>query len=287
MTPGKRIALSVLAVAGLVLTACGSDSDSSADTTAAAASDTTTAAADTTAAEATDTTEAAAETTAGEAADASSLDTNGDGTVVLGVAAAGPRDDGAYYQALVDKITSFSADNGFGDPVVVDNITAEDAATELGNLADQGVDAIFVGASEIADPLADLVTQFPDIFWYCNCGAGYPATDRAGPEPGRFVRDQLLRRLRHGSADEGQERSGHGPVHRLLRPERSRRRPTWPGSSASRPSIRPTRSATSRRVRSRSTSTTPPARPRHSMPPSPTTASVRSTRTSVAPTSRS
>jgi basic membrane protein A len=33
---------------------------------------------------------------------------------------------------------------------------------------------ITVGASEIADPLADLVEQYPDIFWYCNCGAGYP-----------------------------------------------------------------------------------------------------------------
>ena len=105
---------------------------------------------------------------------ATPLDTNGDGVVQFGVAAAGPRDDGAYYQALVTKVEEFSEANGFEAPIIVDNITAEDAATELANIAEQGVDVITVGASEIADPLADLVEQYPDIFWYCNCGAGYP-----------------------------------------------------------------------------------------------------------------
>ncbi len=109
-----------------------------------------------------------------EAAAPLDLDTNGDGTVVFGIAAAGPRDDGGYYQALVDEAIAVSEENGYGDPIVVDNITTEDAATELANLAEQGVDTIFVGASEIADPLTDLIAQYPDIFWYCNCGAGYP-----------------------------------------------------------------------------------------------------------------
>ena len=107
----------------------------------------------------------------------SSLDTNGDGTVVFGVAAAGPRDDGGYYQALVDKSISVSEENGFGEPIIVDNITTEDAASELTNLAEQDVDVILVGASEIADPLVDLIAEFPDIFWYCSCGAGYPGDD--------------------------------------------------------------------------------------------------------------
>ena len=93
---------------------------------------------------------------------------------MFGIAAAGPRDDGGYYQALVDEAIAVSEENGYGDPIVVDNITTEDAATELANLAEQGVDTIFVGASEIADPLTDLIAQYPDIFWYCNCGAGYP-----------------------------------------------------------------------------------------------------------------
>jgi basic membrane protein A len=108
------------------------------------------------------------------AAEPVNLDTNGDGVVQFGVAAAGPRDDGAYYQALVTKVEEFSEANGFEAPIIVDNITAEDAAAELANIAEQGVDVITVGASEIADPLADLVEQYPDIFWYCNCGAGYP-----------------------------------------------------------------------------------------------------------------
>ena len=102
------------------------------------------------------------------------LDMTGDGDVVFGVATAGPRDDGAYYQALVESIEEFSAANGFASPIVVDNIQAADAATELANLAEQGVDVLAVGASEIAEPLADLVEQYPEIFWYCNCGAGYP-----------------------------------------------------------------------------------------------------------------
>ena len=102
------------------------------------------------------------------------LDVNGDGDVLFGLATAGPRDDGAYYQALVETVEAFAADNGFAPPIVVDNIQAADAATELANLAEQGVDVLAVGASEIAEPLADLTEQYPEIFWYCNCGAGYP-----------------------------------------------------------------------------------------------------------------
>jgi ABC-type sugar transport system substrate-binding protein len=74
------------------------------------------------------------------------LDKNGDGKVVFGVATPGPRDDGAYYQALVDGVTKFSEDNGFETPVVVDNIPAADAATQLENLARQNVGAVMVGA---------------------------------------------------------------------------------------------------------------------------------------------
>ena len=102
------------------------------------------------------------------------LDMNSDGDVVFGVATAGPRDDGAYYQALVETVEAFAADNGFSPPIVVDNIQPADAATELANLAEQGVDVLAVGASEIAEPLVDLTEEYPDIFWYCNCGAGYP-----------------------------------------------------------------------------------------------------------------
>ena len=102
------------------------------------------------------------------------LDMNSDGDVVFGVATAGPRDDGGYYQALVETVEAFAADNGFSTPIIVDNILVADAATELANLAEQGVDVLAVGASEIAEPLADLTEQYPEIFWYCNCGAGYP-----------------------------------------------------------------------------------------------------------------
>jgi len=105
------------------------------------------------------------------------FDANGDGEIRIGIAAAGPRDDGAYYQAVVDAAEEFSAENGFGEVIVVDKIQAADAATELSNLAQQPIDILIVGASEIAEPMPDLAAEFSDIYWYCNCGAGFPASD--------------------------------------------------------------------------------------------------------------
>ena len=101
------------------------------------------------------------------------LDGDGDGTVTIGVAAAGPRDDGGYVEGLVGFTESWASDNGFPAPIVVDNIGADEAAQSMSDLAQQGVDLMFVGASEIAEPLGDLTEAFPDIFWYCNCGAGF------------------------------------------------------------------------------------------------------------------
>jgi len=102
------------------------------------------------------------------------LDANGDGKIVVGVATPGPRDDGAYYQALVEGVAELSESEGFEEPIVVDEIPVADAATELQNLARQGVDIVAVGASEIAEPLPQVAAEFPDIYWYCNCGAGSP-----------------------------------------------------------------------------------------------------------------
>ena len=108
------------------------------------------------------------------ATDFDAFDANGDGSITIGVAAAGPADDGAYYQAVVDAAILLSEENGFNSPIVIDEIKPADSAIELTNLADQGVDIIIVGASEIAEPLTDLTEEYPDIFWYCNCGAGFP-----------------------------------------------------------------------------------------------------------------
>ena len=106
------------------------------------------------------------------AAEPVDLDTNGDGVVVIGVATPGPRDDGGYYQAMVDGITQLSEENGFEEPIIVDNIDTAQAESELRNLARQNVDVIAVGAGELSDPLPALSEEFADIFWYCNCGAG-------------------------------------------------------------------------------------------------------------------
>jgi basic membrane protein A len=170
---GKTMGIAALAALTLLAAACGSDDDGGSGDTAAteapAASEAPAGSEAPSASEA-----PASEAPSSEAPAGTDLDSNGDGEVVFGVATAGPRDDGGYYQALVEKVTEFSETNGYADPIIVDNIQAADAATELTNLAEQGVDVIAVGASEIAEPLADLVTQYPDIFWYCNCGAGYP-----------------------------------------------------------------------------------------------------------------
>jgi len=155
----------------LIAAACGGDDSDSSDTTAAS-TETTAAATDTTAA-ATETTAAGAATTAAASGETVDVDTNADGKIVIGIATPGPRNDGAYYQALVDGLTEFSAENGFEEPIVVDNIKPEEAQTQLDSLARQGVDIIAVGAGEIADPLPELTETYGDIIWYCNCGGGF------------------------------------------------------------------------------------------------------------------
>jgi basic membrane protein A and related proteins len=169
----KRMTTTIAAIAALSLlaVACGDDDDGG------GAAATTAGAATTTAGETTDT-EATipatdASTEGSGTGGAMDLDTNGDGKVVIGVATPGPRNDGAYYQALVDGVTKFSTDNQYEDPIIVDNIKPEEAATQLDGLARQNVDMIAVGAGEIADPLPDLTAKYGDVIWYCNCGGGF------------------------------------------------------------------------------------------------------------------
>jgi basic membrane protein A and related proteins len=173
LRPRRRVRGLTAIAAGLALlvAACGDDDDDAGgEATVVEATDTTAASAETTAAPA----DTAADTTAGEPGGGTDiLDTNGDGEVTFGIATPGPRDDGAYYQALVDGVAAFSEENGFNEPVVVDNIPPAEAATQLDNLARQNVDVVMVGAGEIGDPLNEVIPNYPDILWYCNCGAGY------------------------------------------------------------------------------------------------------------------
>jgi basic membrane protein A len=187
-TPVHRRMLAGVAALTLVLAACGGDDDEDAGDATEETADTGATEAPAPATEAPDATEAPAATEAPDATEAPAateppatiapvidlLDADGDGAVTIGIAAAGPANDGAYYQAVVDAAKQISADNGFEEPIVFDNIQAADAATAMGDLAQQGVDVIIVGASEIAEPLPQLVAEYPDIFWYCNCGAGFP-----------------------------------------------------------------------------------------------------------------
>jgi basic membrane lipoprotein Med (substrate-binding protein (PBP1-ABC) superfamily) len=167
--------LAVPVALALVAASCGDDDDEGSADTEAPVTD---APAESDAPAATDApaeTDAPAATEAPPEVDAvvATFDANDDGNITIGVAAAGPRDDNGYYQSLVNFAEEFSAENGFEDPIVSDNIGAADAAQKMADLAEQGVDIILVGASEIAEPLGDLTEQFPDIFWYCNCGAGF------------------------------------------------------------------------------------------------------------------
>lgn len=160
-----RWILAMLAVFALFAASCGNDSDDgdtggddSADTEGDAADD--------------------GADTGGDGADVvAALDANGDGEVRIGIAAQGPRDDGGYYEALIRQAEEFSSQPGFGEVIVVDEITFEEAATELENLATQPVDIILVGASGVAGPMPDLSAEYSDIYWYCNCGAGFAPAD--------------------------------------------------------------------------------------------------------------
>jgi basic membrane protein A len=167
--------LIVLAAAfALVVAACGDDDDTG-DTTTTAAETTTTAAAETTTTAAGETTTTAAATTTA-APDFGVADFNGDGVVVIGVATDGPRDDGAYYQALVEQVEEISEVAGYEDPIIVDKIDPANSRAELENLAAQNVDIIAIGSGALADGNEDLYLQYEDIFWYCNCGSGLPET---------------------------------------------------------------------------------------------------------------
>ena len=126
---------------------------------------------------------AAAEAAQAEAAEAvepeeaDPLDINGDGVVTVGVATAGPRDDGAFYQELVNLAIEFSEAHGWADPVIIDNVEPAVAFNELENLVAQGVDIVAIGSGELSDAVPDMIAKYPDLIWYCNCGAGYPQTE--------------------------------------------------------------------------------------------------------------
>jgi basic membrane protein A len=151
-----------LALTGLLAAGCGDSKSSSSSSTTTAASG----------GGATTTAPAAKTCTEKATADqVKTLDANGDGKLVFGVATPGPRNDGAYYQALVECVDRLAKANG-GTSIVVDKIPAADAATQIEGLAKQSVDVMMIGASEIAKPLPDLTAKYPKIFWYCNCGAG-------------------------------------------------------------------------------------------------------------------
>ena len=164
MKANFRKPLAALGFAALLFTACGGDDSSSAPETEAPASSE---------APSTEAPSSEAPSTDAPAGDIAALDSNGDGVVQFALAIPGPANDGAYYQALVDGVKAFTSSNGLPDPIIVDKIEADKAATAMDDLAQQNVDIIAVGASEIAGPLEDLTEKYSDIFWYCNCGAGF------------------------------------------------------------------------------------------------------------------
>jgi basic membrane protein A len=146
----KKI-IALLAVLTLVVSACGDD-DATDDTTATTAAATT------------------------EADGPLAGDFNGDGKVLIAVATVGPRDDGAYSEALVSRVEEISSDNGFEAPLIVDLIDPAEGRTELENIIAQGPDIVAIGFSDLALGNEDLFATHDEIFWYCNCGSGFQDT---------------------------------------------------------------------------------------------------------------
>lgn len=103
-------------------------------------------------------------------------DFNGDGTVRIAVVTEGARDDGAYYQALVDRVELVSELSGYEQPLIVDLVDPANARSELENVVEQGADIVAIGSSNLADGNEDLFLEHEQIFWYCNCGSGYQDT---------------------------------------------------------------------------------------------------------------
>ena len=103
-------------------------------------------------------------------------DFNDDGVVRIAVVTEGARDDGAYYQALVERVESISEAAGYQPPLIVDQVDPANARTELENVVAQGADIIAIGSSNLADGNEDLFQEHDQIFWYCNCGSGYQDT---------------------------------------------------------------------------------------------------------------
>lgn len=103
-------------------------------------------------------------------------DFNGDGAVRIAVVTEGARDDGAYYQALVERVESISDAAGYEAPLIVDQVDPANARTELENVVAQGADIIAIGSSNLADGNEDIFLEHDQIFWYCNCGSGYQDT---------------------------------------------------------------------------------------------------------------
>ena len=112
----------------------------------------------------------------GTSAEWGAADFNGDGMVRIGVVTVGPRDDGAYYQALVERVEAISAEGGYEAPLIVDEVDPADARSELETMALQGVDVIAIGSNAISFGNHDLFLEYDDIFWYCNCGSDYEDT---------------------------------------------------------------------------------------------------------------
>ena len=243
--PARWVA--AVAAATLVVAACGGDDDDGAASTEAPAGSEAPAATDApagteapVATEAPEATEAPAGSEAPSGGGSADLDTNGDGEIHFGIAAAGPADDGAYYQAVVDAAKEISEENGFGEPIVVDNIQAADAATAIGDLAQQGVDVIIVGASRDRRAAAPAHRRVPGHLLVLQLRRRLPRGPGPRPEHRRRRRDQLHRRLRHGPAAAGDRRRHRGRSSAAAT-SASRSRRTWPSSSACRPSTRRTR----------------------------------------------
>ena len=106
-------------------------------------------------------------------ADQEVADFNRDGSVRIAVVTEGSRDDGAYYQALVERVQEISSKSGYEPPLIVDQVDPANARAELNNVVDQGADIIAIGSSNLADGNEDLFLEHDEIFWYCNCGSGY------------------------------------------------------------------------------------------------------------------
>lgn len=90
--------------------------------------------------------------------------------ISIGMAIAGPRDDGGFYQGHYDGLMAAAEEHGFETAVVEKVEDPQSQLDALRNLAQEGHDLVIGGSSAFSDAAEILAPQFPDTTFVVSAG---------------------------------------------------------------------------------------------------------------------